>query len=221
MAAPPGSRSYLVEGEKDADNLLRLGLVATTNPGGAAKLGSYGKWRSEFSSYLAGFDIIILPDNDDAGREHAERIATAVARVALSVRILPLPDLPPKGDVSNWIAAGGTREQLEEAAAGVASFNADLPGHAAGEQQNAIASMLARQFSGRTASSEFTGNLARSSLEGRNSREIEQRIQRLGAQFPVLWNREFISTEQGIKSSHQGIYQPDQGTLGCRCWTAA
>jgi hypothetical protein len=32
-----------------------------------------------------------------------------------------------------------------------------------------------------------------------------------------LWNREFIVTEQGIKSGYQGIYQPDQGTLGGGC----
>ena len=63
---------YVVEGEKDVDNLLAIGVVATTNPGGA------GKWRSEYSAVLADRCVVIIPDNDDAGRRHAEAVARSL-----------------------------------------------------------------------------------------------------------------------------------------------
>jgi putative DNA primase/helicase len=101
---------FVVEGEKDADRLRGLGLVATTNPGGA------GKWRDEYNESLRGRKVVILPDNDDAGRKHVEQVARSVHRVASEVRVLDLPGLPEKGDVSDWLAAGGTAEQLLELA---------------------------------------------------------------------------------------------------------
>lgn len=103
-SAPRGV--FVVEGEKDADALWNLGLVATTNVGGA------GKWLPEYSEHLAGRDVVILPDNDEPGRRHAQQVFTSLKGVAKSVRTLALPGLPPKGDVSDWIAAGGTKDQL-------------------------------------------------------------------------------------------------------------
>lgn len=98
---------WVVEGEKDADALAALGLVATTNAGGA------GKWRPEYSAALKGRRVFVLPDNDDPGRKHAQIVVEALAQVAASVRVIALPDLAAKGDVSDWLAAGGTRAQLE------------------------------------------------------------------------------------------------------------
>ena len=96
---PP--RVYVCEGEKDVDRLrTQWGLLATTNPMGAAKS---GKWRGEFNPYLAGFDVVILPDNDAAGRAHAQQIVRNLAPVAASIRILELPGLPEGGDVSDWL----------------------------------------------------------------------------------------------------------------------
>jgi hypothetical protein len=97
---------YIVEGEKDADALARFDLVATTNSGGA------GKWRDEYSAHLAGREVVILPDNDKTGRDHAEAVANALVGIAKSVRVVELPGLAPKGDVSDWIASGGTLEAL-------------------------------------------------------------------------------------------------------------
>jgi putative DNA primase/helicase len=99
---------FIVEGEKDVENLRKLGLVATCNPGGAGK----GKWRAEYNDSLRKRHVVILPDNDDAGRAHAQMIAGALAPAASSVRVVELPGLPRKGDVSDWIAAGGTRDDL-------------------------------------------------------------------------------------------------------------
>ena len=99
---------YIPEGEKDVLSLVRLGLVATCNPGGA------GKWRDEYSARLQGADLILLPDNDEPGRLHVEQLVRSLQPYAASIRVVVLPDLPPGGDVSDWIAAGGTREQLEQ-----------------------------------------------------------------------------------------------------------
>jgi hypothetical protein len=61
---------------------------------------------------LEGRQVVILPDNDEAGRKHAEQIAQSLYGRAASVRIVSLPDLPPKGDVSDWLAAGHTVGEL-------------------------------------------------------------------------------------------------------------
>lgn len=99
-------RVFIVEGEKDVETLRALGLVATTNPMGA------GKWRSEFAEALRGAEVAILPDSDESGERHAQDVAHSLVPVAAEVRIVRLPDLPPKGDASDWIAAGHTREEL-------------------------------------------------------------------------------------------------------------
>jgi hypothetical protein len=96
-AVAAGETIWLVEGEKDGDTLIERGLVATTNPGGA------GKWRDEYSETLRGARVVILPDNDDSGRQHAQKVAQHLQGVAAEVRILELQGLPEKGDVSDWI----------------------------------------------------------------------------------------------------------------------
>ncbi len=106
-----GHRIYVCEGEKDADAVAKLNLPATTNVGGA------GNWPKECTTALAGAKAVtILADNDSAGIKHARQVRDALLGKVGRVRILQLPDLPPKGDVSDWIAAGGTGEQLEELA---------------------------------------------------------------------------------------------------------
>jgi 5S rRNA maturation endonuclease (ribonuclease M5) len=99
---------FIVEGEKDADNLARNGFVATTNVQGA------GKWREEYNHYFKGRNVVILPDNDKAGKDHAQKVFASLTGVAASVKTVALPDLPDKGDVSDWITSGGTKEKLEE-----------------------------------------------------------------------------------------------------------
>lgn len=108
LAANPAYPVFVVEGEKDAERLRSIGQVATCNAMGA------GKWRAEFSEHLRGRHVVILPDNDDAGRRHADDIAKSVLMVAASVRQVALPDLPLKGDVSDWLDAGGSLPVLKE-----------------------------------------------------------------------------------------------------------
>ncbi len=97
---------FIVEGEKDADRLGQLALNTTTNIGGA------GKWRDEYTQQLVAAGVttvIVLPDNDDPGRAHARQVAASCHAAGLTVRIVELPNLPPKGDVSDWIISGPNR----------------------------------------------------------------------------------------------------------------
>ena len=107
-----GRTIFIVEGEKDADALASLELVATTNAGGA------GKWLKSCTDTLRGARVVILPDNDKVGFDHAQLVAGKLHGVAEEVRVLELPDLPASGDVSNWIANrsgdGRTADQIRE-----------------------------------------------------------------------------------------------------------
>ncbi len=107
LATDPSQTVFVAEGEKDVDNLARLGFAATCNVGGA------GKWLSQYNDVLRGRPIAILPDNDQPGRDHAEKVAHNLHGVAASVKVVELPGLPPKGDVSDWLVAGGTVEELQ------------------------------------------------------------------------------------------------------------
>ena len=111
LAAHPDDAVYIVEGEKDADNLAALGLIATTNPNGA------GKWRDAFTAHLKGRECVILPDNDAPGRDHAAKVSASLRAAGVDHVIVPLPGLPDKGDVSDWLAAGGDVVQLANFAA--------------------------------------------------------------------------------------------------------
>ena len=115
LIAAPEAPVWIVEGEKDADALAALGLVATTNPMGAGKWIPQNK-PDDLSGWFRGRDVVVLPDNDDVGRQHAQDVASHLIALARSVRVLALPGLPEKGDVSDWLASGGDRATLEDMA---------------------------------------------------------------------------------------------------------
>ena len=101
----------VVEGEKCVHAAEGLGLTATCNPFGA------GKWRDEYSEHLRGKRVVVLPDNDKAGREHATTIARSLDGVASDVRILDLgrvvSGFPDRGDLPDWVQHfDGDREKL-------------------------------------------------------------------------------------------------------------
>lgn len=106
LAADPAAWVVVVEGEKDADRLAALGFLATTNAGGA------GKWHPELSEHLRGRRICVVRDNDEPGKRHADAVARSLTGIASDVRVLTLPNLPPKGDASDWLDAGGSAEAL-------------------------------------------------------------------------------------------------------------
>ncbi len=102
-AISKGEQVFIVEGEKDVHTLEELGLVATCNPMGA------GKWNVEaakkgkdYSKWLKGAHLVLIPDNDDAGRDHVIKISETLKEIK-SLKVLILPDLQEKGDVTDWL----------------------------------------------------------------------------------------------------------------------
>ncbi len=103
----------LVEGEKDADKLFEIGLVATTNPGGASKWDGLQK-KHNIGEPLRGKDVVIIPDNDPEGREDAQMKAQCLQGVAKTIKILTLPGLLQKGDVSDYIQKQNDTDKANE-----------------------------------------------------------------------------------------------------------
>jgi len=135
---------WIAEGEKDVLNLARLGLPATCNAMGA------GAWHSDLNPFFAGADAVVIADNDPQaidkktgkprfhpdgrpvrpGQDHAQHVCAELKTVAARVRYLDLagawPACPSKGDISDWIAAGGTVEQLNAIAEGLADWTPEV-----------------------------------------------------------------------------------------------
>lgn len=98
----------ICEGEKDVLTLEHLGMVATCNNGGA------GNFKAEIVPHFASKDVAIFPDYDDPGRKHALQVAELLAPVAKSIKIVELPGLSVKGDVTDFVNAGGTVDSLRD-----------------------------------------------------------------------------------------------------------
>ena len=97
---------YWPEGERDTETVAKLGLPAFTFGGAGDGL------PKGCEIYVAGRHLVILADNDDAGRKHAEEKAELSRGAAASIRITNFPELDKGGDVSDWIAAGHSCEDL-------------------------------------------------------------------------------------------------------------
>ncbi len=100
---------YVCEGEKSADAARSLGLVAVTSMNGSQSP-ELTDWAP-----LVGKTVVILPDNDEAGRKYAEAVAGILHRLdpSTTIKIVDLPNLPPKGDVVEWIEAHGDAAEPE------------------------------------------------------------------------------------------------------------
>lgn len=116
----------IVEGEKDADNLVARGLVATTNVSGA------GKWKAEYTEQLVAAKVArvaIIGDNDIPGQAHATAIARACVAHGLDVKLVRLPGLPPVRekhgeDVSDWLELNSV-DELQAVILATAPFSAE------------------------------------------------------------------------------------------------
>ena len=112
LNAPAGSRVYVCEGEKAADAAGAVGLIATTSPHGS-KSAAKADW-----SPLAGHEVVIVPDADDAGERYAEDVAGMLVKLtpAPVVKIVRPPDLPfgEGGDLADFVALrGGDAEAIK------------------------------------------------------------------------------------------------------------
>jgi len=111
--------AFIVEGEKDVENLAKIGVLATCNVGGAST------WSDEYAQQLVDLGIkrvIVIPDNDAAGMKHAREVADSCFVAGMRVKILVLEGLPEKGDVSDWLETGHTKDDLFLAVKGAAVY---------------------------------------------------------------------------------------------------
>jgi len=102
-AVTAGKSIYVVEGEKDADELISRGFVATTMSGGA------GQWLDIHTETLAGAIVDVIVDNDDAGKTHSINVFHALQAAGCDVAVWISPE---KKDISDHLAAGLTMEAL-------------------------------------------------------------------------------------------------------------
>jgi putative DNA primase/helicase len=130
---------YVVEGEKDADALARLGLASTTNTGGAGK----GKWKPEYVRQLhdAGVThVVMLPDNDEPGIAHGQLVGKSCRDAGMKVKVVMLPGLAAKGDVSDWLAMGHTKEELVACVKASSCYDGEVTVPPAAEPAAAVSS---------------------------------------------------------------------------------
>jgi hypothetical protein len=108
LATPQDHVVFIAEGEKGVNSLAEHGLNATCSPMGA------GKWREEYNSAFTNRSVVILPDNDEPGENHAQQVFDFLSKVTPAIQILHLPCLREKEDVFDWFAQGHTAEELLE-----------------------------------------------------------------------------------------------------------
>lgn len=98
---------FLVEGEKDVDNLKKAGMVAVSLPDG-----SQSKWEDPYNAVFKGKQVVVLPDNDEPGKKYAQMCAEKLHGNAANIWIVDLkqawPDIPEKGDISDMIFRMGS-----------------------------------------------------------------------------------------------------------------
>ena len=98
---------YWPEGEKDVETLAKGGLPAFTFGGTGDGI------PAGCEEYVRGRHVVILADNDTPGREHAQEKAGMVTSVAASVKVIHFSEMANKQDVSDWIEAGHTIDELK------------------------------------------------------------------------------------------------------------
>lgn len=99
---------FVVEGEKCADAVARLGLASTTSVGGASNA-HHSDW-----SPLRGRRVVVIPDADEQGARYAADVTRLVSVAgAAVVQLLHMPaiwpEVPAKGDIADWITSQAAR----------------------------------------------------------------------------------------------------------------
>jgi putative DNA primase/helicase len=112
---------FVVEGEKDVHTVESMGLTATTNSGGA------DKWLASHAEHFTDAIVAIIPDNDDAGNKHAVSVAASLYGIASSIKIVHLPYLGKKQDVTDWVSAGRDKVYLLRCVSATAEWKPPTP----------------------------------------------------------------------------------------------
>ena len=98
-----------VEGEKCADALNELGYVATCTIGGAGMLSENTAYKFDFTP-LSGKELILWPDNDEAGKKLAQIVEAQAKQAGVkSTLMLKIPST--KSD--KWDAADAVDEDFD------------------------------------------------------------------------------------------------------------
>jgi putative DNA primase/helicase len=123
---------FIVNGEKAADRgAAELGIVTTCSPDGE------GKWCADYTRPLAGKRIRIVVDRDEKGEAHGRIVSEALAGHVAEIKIIRLPGVPAKGDLWDWIEAGGTTEQLRDLVDGAKPVEWEPPQSASAHGEDA------------------------------------------------------------------------------------
>lgn len=88
---------FIHGGEKACNRMNDIGQV------GACNVAGEGNWTSCLNPYFKGKEIILIPDNDDKGRKHVEKVYHELRDIAASIKLIELPGLPEKGDFADWL----------------------------------------------------------------------------------------------------------------------
>jgi len=107
-AIKKGDWIFIPEGEKDADNIRKFGLCATTQAMGA------GTWLQSYNDALAGANVCLIVDKDKAGRDHRRLVAPQLVNICDSLKVIEMPGEDVK-DFTDWVKKmGGTAEQFKQ-----------------------------------------------------------------------------------------------------------
>lgn len=111
LSALENDKVLLVEGEKDANTVTKMGMIGTCVPFGGGKL----KWRDEYNQYFINKDIVLIPDNDKAGYDFCMDIARSLRDDAADIKLLKLPVERHKEDITDYVEKyNGTLNSLIE-----------------------------------------------------------------------------------------------------------
>ena len=105
----PKTPIVCAEGEKASDALTALGILAVGTVTGA----SATPGRLALSA-CAGHEVYLWPDADEAGTKHMTRVAQGLRSFGVEAKIVLWPGASYKDDAADFVAAGGTREELEK-----------------------------------------------------------------------------------------------------------
>lgn len=111
LKSDPSEPVWILEGERDVDRAVGLGLVATTNHQGCSSTDR--TWpRFVERGYFSGRTCYVVPDNDPGGQKHARKVADLLIPSVALVKLVALPGLGPRGDLSDWLDSGHDVDEL-------------------------------------------------------------------------------------------------------------
>jgi putative DNA primase/helicase len=144
-----GTKLHILNGEKAVNHAReRWGLMATCLPDGE-KAGKPA--LQQYIDTLAQTPCLyIVVDNDDVGRRHAGGLGARLLQAgAAEVHLVRLVGLPPKGDLYDFIEAGGTLDEylniarttpVLDATTAASAGNEENPSPAVNESRDGVAS---------------------------------------------------------------------------------